>query len=109
MPYKDEAKQKEAMREINRRYRERKKKELEELRRVAVPVIIEEPYTCVSCGKKNLSFPQICYKEDGEGQIDLKTVECKKCGLINLWPKLEKMVKPERKAEAEKLFSALAK
>jgi hypothetical protein len=35
MPYKDEAKQKEAMREINRRYRERRRKELEELRQLA--------------------------------------------------------------------------
>ncbi|HML03922.1 MAG TPA: hypothetical protein VK487_11205 [Candidatus Bathyarchaeia archaeon] len=46
------------------------------------PTIIDEPYTCTSCGRKNLKFNEIVFKEDENGQVT--EVLCGMCGLIAL-------------------------
>ena len=67
-------------------------------------LIIEEPYTCTSCGRQNLKFEEISWKDDKEGQIDNSTVCCKTCSLTSLLPTFLKLVKPGREKDAEKIF-----
>ena len=68
------------------------------------PIIIDEPYTCTSFGRKNLKFGEISYMEDKEGQIDVSTVICKTCAWLSIWPKLQKYIKPEHEKDAERAF-----
>jgi ribosomal protein L37AE/L43A len=68
------------------------------------PLYIEEPYTCTSCGRKNLKFEEIGFKEDKNGQIDLSTVHCKTCGWISLMPAFLKYVKPGHEKDVERVL-----
>jgi hypothetical protein len=73
------------------------------------PIFIEEPYTCNDCGRKNLKYEEIVFKEDENGQIDLSSVTCKTCGLMSIWPTFRKHIKPGHEKDAEKVFRKMAK
>lgn len=67
-------------------------------------VIIEEPYTCTVCGRQNLKFQEIGYREDKDGQIDLSTVACTSCHWLSVWPILKKYIKAGHEKDAETLL-----
>ena len=43
--------------------------------------IVEEPYTCTSCGRQNLKFTEIVFRTDSEEQIIESSVLCQPCFL----------------------------
>jgi C4-type Zn-finger protein len=67
------------------------------------PIFIEEPYTCTACGRQNLKYEEISYKEK-HGQIDLSTVVCINCGYVFLLAALEKHVIPEHRKDVERIL-----
>jgi hypothetical protein len=68
------------------------------------PLFVDEPYTCVSCGKNNLKFEEIVWFEDKEGQIDVSTVKCLKCWWLFLYPHLAGEIIPGKEKEIEEII-----
>lgn len=50
-----------------------------------------------------MEFTEIVYRQNAQGQIDKSTVQCRECGLIQLFPALDKITKPENRGNLEKI------
>jgi len=61
---------------------------------------INEPYTCTVCGRKNLKYTEISYKENENGQIDESTITCLPCLFKS--PAFMKLVKPKHANDLDK-------
>jgi hypothetical protein len=70
---------------------------------------IEEPYTCVCCGKNNLKYNEIVWLDDEAGEIDLSTVRCFKCWIEWLPTHFGGKIAPEDEKEFEKVLDVLEK
>lgn len=42
-------------------------------------IYVDEPYTCVDCGRQNLKFSETSYQESPDGQLIEGTVLCMAC------------------------------
>lgn len=72
--------------------------------------IIDEPYTCMYCGRMNLKYGEITYKEDIDGQVIESSVSCHAC-FFRTSPRLQALMRkhPEAAEELAKEFEKIAK